>query len=549
MNKRLKHYLLAVTVLAAAGCGSHKATAPTVNRYQRPPIHEVSEEQLAIDNRLIDALTLPECGRTDEALGAYAHLTADAPTCAAAWYGQGQLLLQRGWTDSALHCLQHAASLNDSNEWYLLALTKGYGRVGDTRGLTATWERLVKLKPEVLEHYYELSNAYLAAGDLQAAVEVLNRVEKRVGVTEPVSLQKQRLWEAAGRPDKAMKEIEALANAMPQEKRYNAIMAEMQMKQKHYAKAKQYYDRVLKADPDDEYIHIQLAEYYKQTGHPAEADSELVRAFANPKLDPRSKMQILTSFYTEEEFYGSRSATTFRLLEQTVAESTDPSEYALFYGDVLMRQKKYPEAAQQIALALQRDSSRYEVWEGLLICLSETPDREEDMVVYARRAERLFPMHTLPHFLVGLYERRHEHYAEAVAALEKAVKWGFNKGYLEAETRSLIADCYYNAGQYDKAWAAYEQYIALRPDDMLTLNNYAYYLALQGVNLEKALTMSRTTIERQPDDPNSLDTYAWILHLLGRDAEALPYIQKAARLNPSSDTVQEHLRAISSNSQ
>ncbi len=222
----------------------------------------------------------------------------------------------------------------------------------------------------------------------------------------------------------------------------------------------------------------------------------------------------------------------------------DPSEFALYYGDVLMRQRKYPEAAQQIEIALQRDSSRYEVWEGLLICLSETPDREEDMAAYARRAERLFPMHTLPHFLVGLHERRHERYAEAVEALEKAVKWGFNKGYLEAETRSLIADCYYNAGMYDKAWQAYEQYIALKPDDMTTLNNYAYYLALQGVQLEKALAMSRRTIEREPDNPNSLDTYAWILHLLGRDAEALPYIRKAAKLNPQSDTVKEHLREI-----
>lgn len=510
MKYRLKHYILMVAALATAGCGSHKAAAPATNRYQRPPIHEVTEEQLKLDNRLIDALTLQETGHASEALEAYARLTADAPQLAAAWYGQSQLLLERGWSDSALHCAQHAVALDGTNEWYLL----------------------------------NLSNAHIAVGDLPAAVEALNRVEKRRGVTEAISLQKQRLWEAAGRPDKALKEIEALADALPLEKRYNAIMAEQYMNRKNYKKAKVYYDRVLAADPQDPYIHIQLAEYHKKTGHAAEADSELVRAFENPALDGRTKLQLLASFYTEEEFYNTHSTTAFRLMEQAMKQCDDPSEFALYYGDVLMRQRKYPEAAQQIEIALQRDSSRYEVWEGLLICLSETPDREEDMIAYARRAERLFPMHTLPHFLVGLHERRHERYAEAVEALEKAVKWGFNKGYLEAETRSLIADCYYNAGMYDKAWQAYEQYIALKPDDMTTLNNYAYYLALQGVQLEKALAMSRRTIEREPDNPNSLDTYAWILHLLGRDAEALPYIRKAAKLNPQSDTVKEHLRVI-----
>ena len=56
--------------------------------------------------------------------------------------------------------------------------------------------------------------------------------------------------------------------------------------------------------------------------------------------------------------------------------------------------------------------------------------------------------------------------------------------------------------------------------------------------------MSRRTIEKEPEVANFLDTYAWILHLLGRDREALPYIEKAVRLNPSSDTLKEHYRTI-----
>ncbi len=541
----LKYIAAAVAMVAAAGCSSRKAAVvPDEGRYRRAPIREVSEEQLKEDSRLIDALTQQETGHLDEALAAYAALTAERPGCAAAWYGQAQMLMQRGWTDSALHCAERAAALQDSNVWYRLALAQCHQRAGDTRGLVADWERLTALRPGVPEYYYELSNAYLSAGNLDGAVEALNRAERRFGISEPVSLQKQRLWEAAGKSDKASREIEALAAAMPQEKRYNAILASSYMKQKKYAKAKQCYDRILAADPEDEYIHIQLAEYHKLTGHAAEADSELVRAFAHPRLDCRTKIQLLASFYTEEEFYGSHSATAFRLLEETVGQCDDPSEYALYYGDVLMRQARYAEAALQLEKALERDSSRYEVWEGLLICLTEVPEREDDMADRAARAARLFPMHTLPNYLLGLYALRHERYAEALEPLERAAKWGFRKGYLEAETRGLMAECYYRTGQYDQAWQAFELYLALRPDDWGTMNNYAYYLSEQGIELEKALAMSRKTIDAEPDNANSLDTYAWILHLLGRDAEGLPYMEKAVRLDPKSDTLRRHLEAM-----
>ena len=436
--------------------------------------------------------------------------------------------------------------LNDSNMWYLLLQAQLQGARGDAARMAASWERIVQLHPDVLDYYYQLSNAYLSANRLDDAIEVLNRVERRVGITEPVSLQKQRLWEAAGKPDQALREAEALADAMPHEKRYQALLAQSYMQQKKYAKAKRYYDRILAEDPQDEFIHVQLAEYFKATGQAAQADSEMVRAFANPRLEPRTKLQLLTTFYNEKEFYETRRDVTFRLLEQTVRNADNPSEFAVVYGDVLMRQGRYAEAADQLKTGLQRDSSQYPVWEALLVCLASLERRDNETYDYARRAARLFPMHTLPLYLQGLCAVRRQEWQAALPPLEKANKWGFSKGYLEAETVGLMAEAYYHTGQYSLAWAAFERYIKLHPDDWGMLNNYAYYLSEQGIELEKALAMSRRTVDAEPDNANSLDTYAWLLHLLGRDAEALPYMRKAVKLDPSSDTLQRHLKTIES---
>ncbi len=541
----IRKILFIIIISAVAGCGSRKAATPDAKgRYERPPLREVSEEQLKNDGRLIDALALQESGRVDEAVGAYARLAKDDPSCAAAWYELGRHMMVRHWADSAERCLQRAVKLQPENVWYLKALAQNEEQSGNGKALTQTWERIVKVQPTVLENYYELSNAYITVGDLGKAIEVLNRVEKMIGVSEEVSLQKQKLWAAAGKPDKALKEVEALADAYPGETRYSSILAQTYMEQKKYSKAKVHYDRILKQNPDDPYIHIQLAEYYKATGNPAEADSEMVQAFAHPALSSRTKLQLLGSFYSEEEFYNTRRTTAFRLMDMAMKGCEDSTEYAVFYGDVLMRQEKYAEAARQFMLALQKDSSEYDLWEAALICLNADKKSEATMADYAARAARLFPMHTLPHYLLALHCYNEKRYDDALKHLDDIMKWGFSKGYLESESYALTAECHYRAGHYDKTWATFEKILAKYPNDIETLNNYAYYLAEQGLNLEKALEMSRRTIEGEDANANSLDTYAWILHLLGRDREALPYMEKAVKLDPTSDTLQEHYKAI-----
>ena len=69
--------------------------------------------------------------------------------------------------------------------------------------------------------------------------------------------------------------------------------------------------------------------------------------------------------------------------------------------------------------------------------------------------------------------------------------------------------------------------LKINPGHVYVLNNYAYYLCLDGKNLKKAFEMSRRTIEAEPDNPTYLDTYGWILFLMGRADEAKPHFKHA----------------------
>lgn len=529
-----------------AGCKSSKNIQESnESPLKRKAIVEVEETKLNEEANIIEAKMQCETGNKEKAYRLFNQILHSNPNCDAAHYEIGRMMHEEGAFDSALIHTQAAINVNPKNIWYQKFLAELYENTQNEKKLTDTWETIVKLDPENIEHYYDLSNAYLMTNNPGKAIDALNRVEKRIGVTEEVSLQKQKIWNAMGKEDKALEEVAILAQAMPNEMKYSAIMAECYMKKKDYAHAKIYYDQILKSHPDDEYIHISMANYYKLTGAPDKAYNELIQGFANPKLDCSSKLQILASFYTTEEFYKTYAPKTFHLLDTLANHCEDSSEYALFYGDVLMRQEKYAEAYTWFKYYLNVKTGEYEVWEAMLICENMMKGQEEQLVKDAKKASELFPLHILPYFLQGAAAYEKKEYAEAIKFLEKCEKIGFDNGYLESETYAILSDCYYRNQQFDKAWRCFEQYVAKHPDDMGMLNNYAYYLSECNLNLGKAESMSRKTIDAEPDNATFLDTYAWILHQMGNDKKALPYIEKALKLQKNdSSTLQEHYNII-----
>ena len=82
-----------------------------------------------------------------------------------------------------------------------------------------------------------------------------------------------------------------------------------------------------------------------------------------------------------------------------------------------------------------------------------------------------------------------------------------------------------------QCYKAYDHSLRYDPDNAMVLNNYAYFLSLEGRELEKALTMSSRAIALTDNNPTYLDTHAWVLFKLGRTDEARKILQKAVALD------------------
>ena len=92
---------------------------------------------------------------------------------------------------------------------------------------------------------------------------------------------------------------------------------------------------------------------------------------------------------------------------------------------------------------------------------------------------------------------------------------------------STMGDIYHQLGDDKKAYKAYDKALKINPDYIYVLNNYAYFLSVEGKKLKKAYNMSKKTIEAEPDNATYLDTFGWILYLQGKPLEAKPFFKHA----------------------
>ena len=339
-------------------------------------------------------------GNHDEAIAKYRELLAANPEYPSAHYGLGRLFFSIGWIDSALHHTRQACRIDGGNPWYKIQLARIYEHLRDSKNLIATWEDLVRSNPDVVDYYYSLSNAYLFAGNVPGSIEVLDRVEKRFGVTEAVSLQKQKLWNAIEKPDRARKELEKLAAAMPTEPRYNAILAESYMNEKNYSKALQYYNNILESNPNDENIHVSLAACHLAMNNMPQAYRHLRLGLVNPAIDCKDRMVYLSEFMRNEMFFNAYSKLCFRLADTMAAQCPADDGHTLIYGQLLAAQERYAEAVAQFKAFLATDRSQYTVWEALLVCESQLADSNEALIEDARQASELFPLHMRPYVIL-----------------------------------------------------------------------------------------------------------------------------------------------------
>ena len=128
----------------------------------------------------------------------------------------------------------------------------------------------------------------------------------------------------------------------------------------------------------------------------------------------------------------------------------------------------------------------------------------------------------------------------AVDALETAV---FTEPASIAAWRAL-AMAQEQLNEYGRAAESYRRVLALDRNDVISLNNLAFLMAVRENRAKEALPLATRAAALARDAAIVDDTLGWIHHLLGNDEEALRLLTKASRALTTNAEVQIHAAVV-----
>jgi len=172
------------------------------------------------------------------------------------------------------------------------------------------------------------------------------------------------------------------------------------------------------------------------------------------------------------------------------------------------------------------ECSKFVVWEEVLrmdLLLSDY----DQLILYGHRALELYPEQPILYLFTALGELQLKNYTETERLLNIGVKLVANNNDLLAQYYMYLGDTYHALDRPAESDNAYEKSLQIKDNNAYVLNNYSYYLAIRGINLDKAEQMSKQALNIEPDNSSFQDTYGWVLFKLGQYEKALEWIGKS----------------------
>lgn len=436
-----------------------------------------------------------------------------------------------------------AVKLDPTNVWYRKLLADNLTHTGGSEEAGAVYEYIGDKFETYEADYFDAAGQYMIAKKPNDALRCLDKLEKKKGVSEEVSFRKEDIFIRLNNKEKAIAEIQKLIRTYPKETRYRVALAEILYNFKEEDKAMKELESLLAADPSSSEAHMLLANIYRSKGQFEKSFEELKLVFKNPDADTKQKTQVLNSYIP---LTGMNPTLRMQALELTgILVETNPDDEAcnMVAGDVYYSCEKYAEARAQYLKASVKNKGNANLWQNLILCEDQLKLYTEAKA-HADEAVEAFPNQAQFYYYKAYYAYRLKQYAEAAATAKNGYDLGSENPSLTIQLLTVLGDASNALKKYAESDEAYEKILSLDPNNFLTLNNYAYFLALRNEKLEKAESMSKKCLELDPNNATYLDTYAWVLYAQKRYADARTAAEKALSTQPNDATLNEHLGDI-----
>lgn len=523
--------LLAIAPAIATGIDNR-----TKGSAQRPDTDTmtISAKQLLdatplADRLFLDAVCCQLRGDDSTALQLLDSCRTVNPNAAEAYYRLAQQYFDTGNDSIATKYMERAARLQPANDTYQESVAATYIQQRD-------YDNAIKAYENLYSHYRErtdildiLVRLYGAKKDYSRMLSTIDRMEKVDGESDELTLLKMNVYEMRHDTKNAYRMLKALNDAHPNEPNYKVMLGNWLMNHSRRDEAFKYLQGALADDPQNAFALNSMYDYYRSGGDNAAADELREKILFSSQTEPKTKVTMLQQAIKESEQNGGDSVTVLNLFDRTMKASPKDADISNMKA-MYMKLKGMPDdsvnAAFEHTLSIEPDNNMARV---KLIQDKWDKKKWDEVISLSTAGTQYNPDDMVFYYFLGLGYFQKDDDDRALDALKRGV------GEINDRTDPDMASDFYGSmgdilfkkKRSKEAFEAYDNSLKWKEDNIVVLNNYAYYLSEQRRDLKRAEQMSFKTVQAEPTNSTYLDTYAWILFLQKRYDEARAYIDRA----------------------
>ncbi len=433
-----------------------------------------------------------------------------------------------------------AVKLDDTNKWYLTMLANVYMDEGKTKEASETFKKLIEKFPNNPDNYFNLGFLLSKSGQFENAIKIYDQFEKNFGLDEQVIMEKKNLYLRLNKFNNAVDEVHKLVNEFPNDVNYMLMEAELYRANRMKEKATEAYKKILEIEPDNPHALLALADLGMKDGNDLQSLENIKKIFENPKTGIDTKIKILFPYVQFWEQFKEKKQDAFELAEILTRVHPDEAKSFAIQGDLYFLDEQPDKALGSYLKALELNKDVLQVWQQVLVIYNSKRDWD-NLEKTASEAAELFPNQAVIYLFKGGAEQQKKDYEKALKSFSHGEKMSADNDKLRSQFFANLGDVFHSLNRMQESDSAYDRSLKLDPENAYVLNNYAYYLSLRKVNLEKAKQMSAYSNKLEPANSSFLDTYAWILFQLNDFSGAKEWQEKALKAGgDQSGTILEH---------
>jgi len=496
------------------------------------------KDQAAFDSYYMNGAREKVAQNIDNAIRQFKNCLLIDASNGAVYFNLAELYLAKKMARDARENVDKAVELDKENLWYRKLQITICEATGDLIKAAEVSFWLSKKETPVM-NLLQASLYYEQARQYADAIKMLNKAEKIAGLNEEIVVRKEQLFLQQNKLEKAANEIKKLCKAYPENLRYQIMLAELYLVNDKVKEGVELYQQILKKDPANGYASFALADYYRNIGDTQQFFGYMKTGMASNDVDIKSKLRMMVLFMTSKVF--NDNFTRSQILADIFIK-THPDEATTFLvkGDLFIEQGKFDAAHGEYQKAIDIDPSLLVAYQQMIYCSNRTNNIEavkNDCI----KAIEAFPNEVNFYLNLVFAQLQLKQYLDAVKWSKRGIEISGDDINATSQFYVCLGDAYHYLNDVNACDSSFESALKLDSNNAYALNNYAYFLSLRKIKLERAEQMSKRSLVIDPANPSYADTYGWILFQLGQYEKAAEYIKRSLDAEPGNTEVMDHL--------